>query len=73
MGTFTKKWAFLVSFFPVKKILEIRNFLATRFVRLVLAGLTDVLITSTFNSANKFKKSPLRKHGPLSKWIRLML
>jgi hypothetical protein len=28
----------------VKKILEIRNFLATRFVRLVLAGLTRVTI-----------------------------
>jgi hypothetical protein len=39
MGTFTQKNERSNYVFPVKKILEIQNFLATRFVRLVLAGL----------------------------------
>ena len=39
MGTFTKKMSVLSLCFPCEKILEIQNFFATQFVRLVLAGL----------------------------------
>ncbi len=39
---FKKKWAFYLNVNPVKKIYENPNFLATRFVRLVLAGPTDL-------------------------------
>jgi hypothetical protein len=44
MGTFTKKMSVLSLCFPCEKILEIQNFLATRFVRLVLAGLITFMI-----------------------------
>jgi hypothetical protein len=36
---FKKKWAFYLNVNPVKQIFENPNFLATRFVRLVLPGL----------------------------------
>jgi hypothetical protein len=39
MGTFTKKISLLSQFFPLEIFFEIWNFLATRFVCLVLAGL----------------------------------
>ena len=39
---FKKKWAFYLNVNPVKNFFENPNFLATQFVRLVLAGLKVV-------------------------------